>query len=144
MADGELGYGTKFQTGNGSSPEIFTAMAFVTSISGPGMARDSIDVSHMLSPDAWREFIAGMKDAGEISLELNFRPGGSALLACLAEFNLASASATQTRRILWVDGSYFEFEGFLTAFEPETPMDDKQAASATFKVTGRPFLTQAA
>lgn len=142
MADGELGLGTKFQTGNGSSPESFTDLAFVTSITPPGMSRDSIDVSHMLSPDGWREFIAGMKDAGEVSMELNFKAGGTAFLAMLAEFNTASASATQTRRILWVNGSYMEFEAFLTGFEPEVPMDDKQAASATFKVSGRPFLTQ--
>lgn len=141
-ADGELGYGAKFQTGNGSSPETFSDLAFVTSISGPGMSRDSIDVSHMQSPDAWREFIAGMKDAQEVTVELNFRPGGTALLALLAEFNLASASATKTRRILWTGGSYFEFEGFLTGLEPETPMDDKQVATATFKVSGAPFLTQ--
>jgi predicted secreted protein len=144
MADGELGYGTKYQTGDGSSPEAFTDTAFVTSITPPGMSRDSIDVSHMQSPDAWREFIAGMKDGGEVSLELNFRPGGSAFLAMLAEFNLASASATKTRRIVWPDTSSMEFEAFLTGFEPETPMDDKQAASATFKVSGRPYLTQAA
>lgn len=144
MADGELGYGAKFQTGNGSSPETFTDVAFVTSISGPGMARDSIDVSHMQSPDAWREFIAGMKDAGEVSMELNFRPGGSAFLAMLAEFNLASASATKTRKIVWVDTSSLEFEAFLTGFEPEAPMDDKQVVAVTFKVSGRPYLTQAA
>ena len=58
MADGKLGYGTKFQTGNGSSPESFTDTAFVTSITPPGLSRDSIDVSHMQSPDEWREFIA--------------------------------------------------------------------------------------
>lgn len=141
-ADGELGYGAKFQTGNGSSPESFTDLAYVTSITPPNMSRDAIDVSHMQSPDAWREFIAGMKDAGEVTLELNFKPGGTAFLAMLAEFNTASASATQTRRVLWTGGSYLEFEGFLTGFEPETPMDDKQVASATFKVSGRPYLTQ--
>lgn len=141
-ADGKLGYGTKFQTGNGSSPETFTDLAFVTSITPPGLSRDSIDVSHMQSPDEWREFIAGMKDAGEVSLELNFLQGGSAFLAMLAEFNTVSASATKTRRITWPDGSYMEFEAFITGFEPETPMDDKQVASVTFKVSGRPYLTQ--
>ena len=143
MADGELGYGTKFQTGDGNSPETFTDLAFVTGLSGPGLSRDSIDVSHMQSPDAWREFIAGMKDAGEVSMEMNFRPGGTAFLACLAEFNLASASSTKTRKIVWPDTSELEFEAFITGFEAEAPLDDKQAVSVTFKITGRPFLTQA-
>lgn len=143
-ADGKLGYGTKFQTGNGSSPETFTDLAFVVNITAPELSRDAIDVSHMQSPDEWREFIAGMKDAGEVTLELNFLPGGAAFLAILAEFNLVSAQATKTRRITWVDGSYLEFEAFVTGKAPEVPMDDKMSSSVTFKVSGRPYLTQAA
>jgi len=141
-ADAELGFGSKFQTGDGLSPETFSNMAFVTSISGPGLARDSIDASHMLSPDEWRQFIAGLKDGGEISLELNFRPGGSAITVLLAELNLPSAEATKSRRVLFPDTSYFEFEAYLTGVEPEDPFDDKMTASATFKLSGRPFLTQ--
>lgn len=143
-AEADLGYGTKFQTGNGASPEVFTDLAFVTSITPPGMSRDSIDSSHMQSPDEWRQFIAGMKDAGEVTLELNFKPGGTAILALMAEKNLSSANATKTRRITFPDASYFEFEAFLTNIEPEAPLDDKMVLSATFKVSGRPWLTQAA
>lgn len=140
--EARIGHGSKFQTGDGNSPEAFTDMAEVTSITPPNMSRDSVDASHMQSPDEWREFIAGLKDGGEVSLELNFVPGGSAILALLAELNLAADAATKTRRILFPDLSYFEFEAFLTACEPEAPVDDKMTAAATFKITGRPFLTQ--
>ncbi len=127
-ADGELGYGTKFQTGNGSSPETFTDLAFVTSITAPNLSRDSIDVSHMQSPDEWREFIAGMKDAGEVSLELNFKAGGTAFLAMLAELNTVSASATKTRRITWPTGSYMEFEAMVETIK--TVLGDEIAKAA--------------
>jgi hypothetical protein len=141
MPDGKIGYGTKFQTGDDASPEVFTDIAFVTAITPPGMSRDSIDVSHMQSPDEWREFIAGMKDAGEMSVELNFLPGGTALTALLAELNLASASATKSRRILFPDNSFLEFNAFLTGLTPEVPMAEKMVATATFKLSGRPWLT---
>ncbi|WP_061023893.1 phage tail tube protein [Bradyrhizobium sp. CCH5-F6] len=138
-----IGYGTVFKSGNGASPEVFTTLAEVTAITPPAMARDTVDATHEESPGAWREFIAGLKDGGEVSLELNFVPGGSAALALTAELDLDGSSASKNRQIVFPDGSYFSFAGILTAFEPDAPIDDKMAASVTFKVTGKPSLVQA-
>lgn len=138
-----IGYGTLFKSGNGASPEVFATLAEVTAITPPAMARDTVDASHEESPGAWREFIAGMKDGGEVSLELNFVPGGSAAAALMAELDLDGPQATKNRQILFPDGSYFSFAGILTAFEPDAPLDDKMSGSATFKVTGKPTLVQA-
>lgn len=138
-----IGYGTLFKTGNGAAPEVFATLAEVTSITPPAMARDTVDASHEESPGAWREFIAGMKDGGEVSLELNFVPGGSAAASLTAELDLDGPLATKNRQILFPDGSYFSFAGILTAFEPDAPLDDKMSGSATFKVTGKPTLVQA-
>lgn len=141
--EARIGYGTLFKTGNGASPEVFTTLAEVTSITPPNMARDSIDASHEQSPDAWREFIAGMKDGGEVKMDLNFVPGGSAAAALTGELDLSASDAVKNRQILFPDGSMFEFVGFLTGFEPDAPLDDKMSGTATFKVTGKPTLTQA-
>ena len=138
-----MGYGTLFKTGNGASPEVFTTLAETTSITLPAMARDTIEATHNESGGAWREFIAGLKDGGEISLELNFVPGGSAALALTAEMDLDGTLAVKNRQILFPDGSYFSFSGILTSFEPDAPLDDKMAASVTFKVSGKPSLVQA-
>ena len=137
-----IGYGTMFQSGNGLSPETFTTLAEVTNITPPAMARDSVDVSHEQSPGAWREFIGGLKDGGEVKIELTFVAAGSAATALAAEMDLAVGSETKTRRIVFTDGAYFEFEGFLTGWEPDAPIDDKMSASATFKVSGKPYLVQ--
>lgn len=138
-----IGYGTLFKSGNGASPEVFATLAEVTSITPPAMARDTVDASHEESPGAWREFIAGMKDGGEISLELNFVAGGSSSLALMSEFDLDGPLATKNRQIVFPDGSYFAFAAILTAFEPDAPLDDKMTASATYKITGKPTLVQA-
>ncbi|MBR1230204.1 phage tail protein [Bradyrhizobium sp. AUGA SZCCT0176] len=138
-----IGYQTLFKTGNGAAPEVFTTLAEVTGITPPAMARDTVDATHEESPGAWREFIAGLKDGGEVSLELNFVPGGSAALALTAELDLDGPSAVKNRQILFPDGSYFSFAGILTGFEPDAPLDDKMAASVTFKVSGKPSLVQA-
>lgn len=137
-----IGYGTLFKTGDGASPETFTTLAEVTSITPPSIARDTIDASHEQSPGAWREFIAGMKDGGEVSLDLNFVGAGPALLALTAELDLDGSSAVKNREIVFADGSMFAFAAILTGLEPDAPLDDKMSATATFKVTGKPTLTQ--
>lgn len=138
-----IGYQTLFKTGNGASPEVFSTLAEVTGITPPAMARDTVDATHEESPGAWREFIAGLKDGGEVSLDMNFVPGGSAAASMAAELDLDGPLALKNRQIMFPDGSYFSFAAILTAWEPDAPIDDKMAASATFKVSGKPTLVQA-
>lgn len=138
-----IGYGTLFKSGNGAVPEVFTTLAEVTGITPPAMARDTVDATHEESPGAWREFIAGLKDGGEVSFDLNFIPGGTSAAAMMAELDLDGSLATKNRQIAFPDGSYFSFAAILTGFEPDAPIDDKMSASVTFKVTGKPLLVQA-
>lgn len=138
-----IGYGTLFQTGNGSSPETWTTFGEVTNVTPPNISRDSIDASHEQSFGAYREFIAGMTDGGEVSIEFNLVPGGAGATALMAEFDLQGTSAQKSRRIYFPDGSTWEFEAFLTGFQSESPLDDKMTGTATFKITGKPYLTAA-
>lgn len=138
-----IGYGTLFASGNGAVPEVFTTLAEVTNITPPGWARDTVDASHEQSPGAHREFIAGLADAGEVSMDINYVPGGAAAAALEAEKALTGSSAAINRRITFPDGSYMTFTGILTAFEPDAPIDDKMSASLTFKVSGVPTFVQA-
>lgn len=138
-----IGYGTLFKSGNGAVPEVFTTLAEVTKITPPKMKRDTVDVTHELSPGAWREFIAGLKDGGDVSLDLNFIPGGTAAAALTAELDIDGPSAVINREIVFPDGSMFTFAGILTAFDPDAPLDKAMTASATFKVTGKPTLVGA-
>jgi predicted secreted protein len=138
-----IGYGTLFASGNGASPEVFTDLAEVTNITPPGWARDTVDATHQQSPGAHREFIAALADAGELSIDINYVPGGAAVASLEAEKALTGSSAAKNRRITFPDGSYMTFVGILTAFEPDAPIDDKMAASLTFKVSGVPTFVQA-
>ncbi len=137
-----LGFGILFQSGNGAIPEIFTTLAEVKNVTPPAMSRDAPEVTHEQSPNGWREFIGGLKDGGEISLEMNFIPNGSGAAAMMAEWSLLNGSAAKNRRIQFPDGSYFSCAAILTAFEPDGPIDEAMTASATFKVSGEPVLVQ--
>lgn len=140
--EAKIGMGSRFEIGNGADPEVFTQLAEVINITPPAMSRDAIDATHMLSPEMWREFIPGLKDGGEVSVEMNFIPGGAGESQIMQ--NLA-ADETRTYRITFPNGVAWEFAAFVTGFEPDTPHDDKMSATATFKVSGKPaFLAAAA
>jgi predicted secreted protein len=136
-----IGHGSKFRVGDGASPEVFTAIAEVTSITPPSITRDVIDATNADSPDGWREHIPGLKDGGEVSIEGNFIPGGTGdqqlIVAQLDTF-------ARSYQIEFPNGEIWDFKAFCTAYEPSAPFDDKMTFSATFKVSGKPqFVTDA-
>lgn len=135
------GFGTELRRGNGDidpGPETFTAIAESTNISGPGLSRETIDTTSHQSPGQWMEFLGGLKDGGEVSIDINYDPAEHDTL--VADFD---ATAPINYQLAWptTPETVWGFPAILTGFEPEGPYDDKLAASLTFKVTGPPVLT---
>ena len=65
-------YGTLIEADDGAGN--YTAIAEVVDITGPDQSRDTIDVTHMQSPNGYQEFIPSFKDGGNVTLTLNFLP----------------------------------------------------------------------
>ena len=132
-----LGYGSVFEVANENSPNDFTAMAEVTNITPPHADVDQVDVTHMQSPNRYREFIDGLIDAGECSFDINFVPG-NATDDRLFELLGLPTGVTNARncRISFPNGTTWSFLGTLTGYEPDVPTDDKMTATVTFKVSG--------
>lgn len=145
MGDAYIGHGTLLQRGDGGGPEVFTTVAEVLNISGPSLSRDTVDVTTMDSPDQWREFIAGLKDGGELTFDVVYDPvdptiePGSGLLS---EFDKASGAAATNWQLVFSDpaGTTWAFAAILTGAEPQESIDDKVMLSCTLKVTGKPTL----
>lgn len=135
----DIGYGWTFKKGDGATPtEAFTALTGVevTSITPPGYTRDALDATHNASPDRFREYIAGLMDAGEVQLEIAYIPSVTdaliaAVLAGKANYQVATPDDTVT----------FTFSAICTNYQPTAPVDGKMTATATFKVSGKPTLT---
>jgi hypothetical protein len=124
----------------GGVDEIFTTVAEVTSISGPGLSLDTIETTHFESPDAFREFVPSLKDPGSVSLDMNFLPSNLNQVGFLNDY------LNRTRRnfqIVWsdADATTWQFGGYIVSFEPSAAIDDKLSASAEIKVTGEPDFT---
>ena len=133
-------FGTKLKRGDGAGTEVFTEIADATGISGPGLSRETVDVTSHGSPDGWMEFRGGLKDGGEVSVDINYQPAVHDLL-------VADLDDDEPRnyQLVFPDDpttpTTWAFAAIMTGFEPDAPYDDKLSASLTFKVTGKPTLS---
>lgn len=132
------GFGTKLKRGDGATPELFTAIAEITNIGGPGLARDTYETTTHGSPGGWRQFIGGLKDGGEVSADVNYHP--SEHDALVADFDDTGA---RTYQVVFPDpeSTTWTFQAILTGFEPSAPHDDKLTASLAWKVSGKPTIS---
>lgn len=136
MANGINAFGTLLKR-NG------VTIAEVNDITPPKIARDSIELTHHQSPNAWREFIKGLKDGGEVSMTINYIPTNSTHNAATGLISdLANNTTVDTWTLVFPDtlATTWSFPGFITAFEPKAPIDDRLTADVTIKVAGQPTL----
>lgn len=130
----KIGYGTLLKVGDGGSPtELFTTLNVeVTSITPFGYTREAIDATHMQSADSFKDYIAGLMDAGEVSIELSFIPSASDPVVA------ALVAGAQNYQILFPSIATFTFRAICTSYSPTAPVDGKMSASAAFKISGKP------
>lgn len=116
-----LGYGATLKVGNGASPEVFTAIAKLTSIKPGKMTTGVVDKTHLVSPDTHREKKPGIKDTAAFTatgayLPLNTTQGSSGIgLAKLWKDRTIS-----NFQVVVPDGlgtTLLEFEAFVSGLE---------------------------
>ncbi len=132
------GLGTVLKVGESSSA---VAVASLTEIGGLELSADTIDVTSLDSEGGYREFIAGFKDAGEVSLTGFFNPvagkGQKELYdlfesGAVSDFTIEFPAATKAK---WA------FKGVVTGISTSTGVEDPISFEATIKVSGAPTLT---
>ncbi len=137
-------YGTLIKIGDGGGGgEVFTTIAEVNSIKGPGQELETIDSTSHSSPGAFREYIAGLLDAGEISLELNYIPTSATHHWTTG---VVADQINRTKRnfqLVWPDATNttLTIACFVTKFDPEAEVDGKLGAKIDLKITGQPTWT---
>jgi len=132
------GYGTVLKRGDAGSPEIFTAVAEVVSLSGLDMDLQMIEATHMTSPNAWREYIPNLKDAGELTVEMNFVPSSSEQDPSTGFLADHENRTLRNWQILFSDdaGTVVQFAAYVTGFGVSTAVDAKTDASLRLRITG--------
>jgi len=124
------GKGTAFNRWDGSQ---WVAIGNINSISGPSASRSTIDVTTLDSPGGYRKFIAGLKDGGELTLNMNF-----ILATYLLMKDDFEDDATQQYSIVLPDddSTTLVLEGLVTGLPTDIPLDDKVTCNVTIKLSG--------
>lgn len=135
-------FGTLLKLGDGGTPEVFTTIAEVTDIGGPTLALDPLDVTSHTSPAAFREFIGGLLDGGEVTFTINYVPTDSTHDNTTGILSQLTGRLTRNWELIFPDvpNTKWSFTAFLTAFETSEPVDDRLMAEITLKLTGAPTL----
>lgn len=109
----------------------------LTSIGGVDMSADTIDVTTLTSTG--RDFLAGFKDGGEVSIEGFFNPSDSGQADLIADFNSGDSDSYS---IEFVSLAYkWTFNAIVTKITTGAAVEDAISFSATLKVSGLPTLT---
>ncbi len=135
-------YGSLLQLGDGASPEVFTSVAEITELTPPAMSRDDIDVTSHQSSDGYREFISGLRDGGEVSFKANWLPTNSTHDGTTGILETFNDDVNHNWKIILPNTLItIAFSGFLTAFEPDLPLEEQAQLSGTIKVSGKPTIS---
>lgn len=143
MSDAFWSYGSKLQAGDGASPtEAFTDVAEITKLTPPNLSRDAIEVTHLLSANGYREFIAGWRDGGEVSYEGNWLPLDGTQDYTTGLHSSFNTDTVHNWRVVIPTVVRIDFSGFVTAHEPDLPLEDRGTISGKIKITGKPTVTE--
>ncbi|MCM2506065.1 phage tail protein [Aureimonas altamirensis] len=140
MSEAQIGYSTRFDisTDGGTT---FQPVSEIIEITPPSDTIDTVDATHMSSPNATREFILGLRDPGEASLEMAFIPGSNSDVLLQS---IRDSRQNVTCRITFPNDATWTFQGILTGYEATVPLEDRMTATVTFKVTGSTVVGEAA
>lgn len=115
----------------------YTTIGELTDLTGPGLARESVDVTHTTSPDACQEFIRGLKNGGELQATFNFLPADTSHQLLTDDWMKATNEANATFKVTFSDAAptAWSFAGFVTNIQPAAPIrNGALALTATIKV----------
>ena len=127
------GVGTVFERWNSAlSVPAWETIANIKNISGPSATRATLDTTALDTEGGYRTFITGFRDAGELTLTMNYNRAGYDKMR--ADFEADTAGYYQII-LPDTDSTSIEFEGFVTGI-PLTIPEDVVTVEVTIKISG--------
>lgn len=116
-----------------------TAVEEVLSIGVPTIKMNPVEATHMASDNTYAEFLAGIRDGGEISIDVNARPKATGQTIAITKLHSGATCAVvitlPASLGTWTATCYF------TGYSSRLAAPDKMIATITLKVTGKPVLS---
>ena len=135
-----LGVGTAFSRSL-TETGTYTPLAEVQSIDGPQMSRDTPEVTNLGSEGGYKEFVAGFRDAGNISLPMNFTHDTYELMLDDFEsdearwYRIDMPNTEKTR---------MQFKGLITSCPVSIQTASQVTSNVSIKITGKVELSEEA
>lgn len=136
------GFGTLLKIGDGGGSEVFTTIAEVRDVQGPGITRTTFDTTNMNSPGGWMEKAAGLIDAGQVTFNVNWLVTDSTQNYTAGLLHDMVNGTKRNFRITWPNAgaTNWTFAAFITGYNPNAPLNDALRNQITLTVTGQPTL----
>lgn len=143
MTNAIASFGTLVKIGDGGSSETFTTIAELRDISGPSFSLATVDVTPQTATGAWREFVATLLDAGEVTFDINFIPTENTHDVGAGLIKDMKNRTNRNFQVVWSDtgSTTWTLSTYITGFSPTAPVDGELSASITLKITGEPTIT---
>lgn len=130
--------------GDGGSPQAYTRVCEMTGVSGLGETNSLVDVTTFCSGGT-REFIGGLAEGSEITIDANFIVDSDARRAFITA--VKNKTSVAFRMVCDPDGDgvtdlTFWWEATALGWNFSPSIDDKNAMSYTFKVSGSIAITE--
>lgn len=122
------------KTGDAASPEVFTAVTEVQTVSFSGDKVDTVDVTHAASPGANREFIATLGDNGTMQFTANLLPTDTTQINLKTKRDAKAPINWQV--VLPSALGKFSFAGIITGIDRNLDFSKEAKITVKVKITG--------
>ena len=126
----------QFQIEDIASPPVLQSVEEVISVSGLGKSNELVEATNFDSPQGTREFIAGLSDGAEFTVEANYIPGATVQPLVM---DAVDSGATRPAVLSYTGVSpnkTFSFSAVCLGYEVAPDNQGVNQISFTFKVSG--------
>lgn len=124
-----------FQLGDGASPQVYSTIEEVLSITGVGVQNELIDVTNFDSPNSSKEYISGLGDGAEITVECNF-VSGTQQLALMADVDAGNTENFQLLNQNTSPNEKYQFDAVCKGWTIEPSATEQNRIIFTLKISG--------
>ncbi|HET6536347.1 MAG TPA: phage tail tube protein [Sphingomicrobium sp.] len=141
MTEARIGWGGKVYLGTDNTEATLTLLDEVVDTTFPQDETEEVEATHLTSPGRRKEFLSGLIDGGDVTLTLNYVPGGATDLLLTAAL---SAGTTRSVRFVIPDETgtgtadwNITTSGFVKRYAPDRmSAGEKISATAVIRITG--------
>jgi len=126
----------KFYLGSTASPVVYTAIEEVFNITGLGQTNNLVDVTNFDSDEGTMEYIGGLSDGQEVTVECNYVPGATQQAAMIAAVKTKVNRACRASYIGSSPEERFTFVGVPLSWNVTPSTSERNTLSFTVKISG--------